>query len=328
MAEHDTPTEESGAHGDATGFAHVSVMRDEIVEVLSEVPDGIVVDATLGGAGHAAALLAANDGISILGLDRDEMALAAAGARLAAHGDRVTVRHTRFDGLAAAVQSLGAERLSGALFDLGVSSPQLDLADRGFSFRNDGPLDMRMDRSRGRTAADLVNTTDERTLAGILQRNGDERHARRIARAIIAARPISTTGELAEIVRDAVPAAARRHAGHPARKTFQAIRIEINDELSMLEGALTQALDLLAPQGRCAVLSYHSGEDRIVKHVFRAAAGEAPRPRPDLPPPPGHEASVSLLWRGARRPSGAEVERNPRAEAARFRAVEKLGAVA
>ena len=205
MAEHDTPTAESGAHSDATGFAHVSVMRDEIVEVLSEVPDGIVVDATLGGAGHAAALLAANDGISILGLDRDEMALAAASARLAAHGDRVTVRHTRFDGLAAAVQSLGAERLSGALFDLGVSSPQLDLADRGFSFRNDGPLDMRMDRSQGRTAADLVNTTDERTLAGILQRNGDERHARRIARAIIAARPISTTGELAEIVRDAFP---------------------------------------------------------------------------------------------------------------------------
>ncbi len=328
MAEHDTPTAESGAHGDATGFAHVSVMRDEIVEVLSEVPDGIVVDATLGGAGHAAALLAANDGISILGLDRDEMALAAAGARLAAHGDRFAVRHTRFDGLAAAVQSLGAEQVSGALFDLGVSSPQLDLADRGFSFRNDGPLDMRMDRSQGRTAADLVNTSDERTLAGILQRNGDERHARRIARAIVAARPISTTGELAEIVRDAVPAAARRHAGHPARKTFQAIRIEINDELAMLEGALTQALDLLAPQGRCAVLSYHSGEDRIVKHVFRDAAGEAPRPRPDLPPPPGHEASVSLLWRGARRPSDAEVERNPRAEAARFRAVEKLEAVA
>ena len=327
MAEHDTPTAGSGAHNDATGFAHVSVMRDEIVEVLSEVPDGIVVDATLGGAGHAAALLAANDGISILGLDRDEMALAAAGARLAAHGDRFAVRHTRFDGLAAAVQSLGAERVSGALFDLGVSSPQLDLADRGFSFRNDGPLDMRMDRSQGRTAADLVNTTDERTLAGILQRNGDERHARRIARAIIAARPISTTGELAEIVRDAVPAAARRHAGHPARKTFQAIRIEINDELAMLEGALTQALDLLAPQGRCAVLSYHSGEDRIVKHVFRDAAGEAPRPRPDLPPPPGREASVSLLWRGARRPSDAEVERTlVRKQPAS--AVEKLGAVA
>lgn len=328
MTEHDTSAAESGAHGDATGFAHVSVMLDEIVEVLSEVPDGIVVDATLGGAGHAAALLAAHGGISILGLDRDEMALSAAGARLAEHGERVALRHTRFDGLAEAVQSLGADRVSGALFDLGVSSPQLDLADRGFSFRNDGPLDMRMDRSQGRTAADLINTSDERALTGILQRNGDERHARRIARAIVAARPIATTRELADVVREAVPAATRRQPGHPARKTFQAIRIEINDELAMLEDALTQALDLLAPQGRCAVLSYHSGEDRIVKHVFRDAAGEAPRPRPDLPPPPGHEASVSLLWRGARRPSGAEVERNPRAEAARFRAVEKLGAVA
>ena len=252
------------------------------------------------------------------------MALAAAGARLAAHGDRFAVRHTRFDGLAAAVQSLGAERVSGALFDLGVSSPQLDLADRGFSFRNDGPLDMRMDRSQGRTAADLVNTSDERTLAGILQRNGDERHARRIA-AIVAARPISTTGELAEIVRDAVPAAARRHAGHPARKTFQAIRIEINDELAMLEGALTQALDLLAPQGRCAVLSYHSGEDRIVKHVFRDAAGEAPRRDPISL----HHLVTRRRCRccgGARRPM-APRSSAPRAEAARFRE-SKLGAVA
>ncbi len=328
MTEHDTSTAESGAHGDATGFAHVSVMLDEIVEVLSEVPDGIVVDATLGGAGHAAALLAAHGGISILGLDRDEMALSAAGARLAEHGERVALRHTRFDGLAEAVQSLGADRVSGALFDLGVSSPQLDLADRGFSFRNDGPLDMRMDRSQGRTAADLINTSDERALTGILQRNGDDRPGNASGVALVAARPIATTRELADVVREAVPAAARRQPGHPARKTFQAIRIEINDELAMLEDALTQALDLLAPQGRCAVLSYHSGEDRIVKHVFRDAAGEAPRPRPDLPPPPGHEASVSLLWRGARRPSGAEVERNPRAEAARFRAVEKLGAVA
>ncbi|MEM8705480.1 MAG: 16S rRNA (cytosine(1402)-N(4))-methyltransferase RsmH [Actinomycetota bacterium] len=324
----DTSTAGSEGNGSTADFDHVSVMLDEIVEVLRDVPDGIVVDATLGGAGHAAALLAANDGISILGLDRDEMALEAAGDRLSAYGDRVALRHTRFDGLAAAVRSLGAEQVSGALFDLGVSSPQLDLAERGFSFRHDGPLDMRMDRSQGRTAADLVNTTDERTLAGILQRNGDERHARRIARAIVAARPIATTAELADVVREAVPAAARRQPGHPARKTFQAIRIEINDELAILEDALTQALELLAPEGRCAVLSYHSGEDRIVKHVFRDAAGEAPRPRPDLPPPPGSEPQVSLLWRGARRPSDAEVVRNPRAEAARFRAIEKLGAAA
>lgn len=322
------PGDAVGDGGSGVSFDHASVMLDEIVETLSEVPNGLVVDATLGGAGHASALLAANDGLSILGLDRDEMALGAAEARLAPHGERVALRHTRFDGLADAVHSLGVEHLSGALFDLGVSSPQLDLADRGFSFRHDGPLDMRMDRSQGPTAADLVNSTDERALVGILQRNGDERHARRIARAIVAARPLHTTAELAEVVRDAVPAAARRGSGHPARKTFQAIRIEINDELVILEDALRQALDLLAPTGRCAVLAYHSGEDRIVKNVFRSGAGEGPRPRADLPPPPGHEATVKLLWRGARRPAEAEIERNPRAEAARFRAVEKLGAVA
>ena len=327
-AERGPATTAADASAGAGSFVHAPVMLDEIVETLAQVPDGVVVDATLGGAGHASALLAANDGLSILGLDRDEMALEAAGTRLAPHGDRVALRHTRFDGLAAAVRSLGAEHVSGALFDLGVSSPQLDLAERGFSFRHDGPLDMRMDRSQGRTAADLVNTTDERTLVSLLQRNGDERHARRIARAIVAARPLTTTAELADVVRDAVPAAARRGAGHPARKTFQAIRIEINDELVILEDALRQALDLLAPNGRCAVLAYHSGEDRIVKNLFRDEAGEAPRPRPDLPPPPGSEPTVRLLWRGARRPSEAEVERNPRAEAARYRAVEKLAEVA
>ncbi|MEM9201186.1 MAG: 16S rRNA (cytosine(1402)-N(4))-methyltransferase RsmH [Actinomycetota bacterium] len=324
----DTPQAEREQSPGAVEFDHAPVMLDEVVETLAPVPDGLVVDATLGGAGHSAALLAANDGLSILGLDRDEMALEAAGARLAPHGDRVALRHTRFDGLADAVRSVGANELSGVLFDLGVSSPQLDRADRGFSFRHDGPLDMRMDRSHGPTAADFVNTVDERTLTGVLQRNADERHARRIARAVIAHRPFATTGELAEVVRDAVPAAARRGAGHPARKTFQAIRIEINDELSMLERSLRQALDLLAPNGRCAVLSYHSGEDRIVKNVFRAAAGEAPRPRPDLPPPPGHEPTVRLLWRGAARPTEREVERNPRAEAARYRAVEKLAVAA
>lgn len=310
------------------GFEHASVMLDEVVSVLADVPPGVIVDATLGGGGHAEALLAARDEISILGLDRDEVALAAAGTRLAPHGERVTLRHTRFDGITDAVRSIGAEQISGCLFDLGVSSPQLDHADRGFSFRNDGPLDMRMDRSRGLTAADLVNGADERELISILRRNGDERHAPRIARAIVAARPIASTAQLADIVRDAIPAAARRTGGHPARKTFQAIRIEVNDELEILEDALRQALTLLAPAGRCAVLAYHSGEDRIVKQVFRDAAGEGPRPRPDLPPPPGSEASVSLLWRGAEKPSPAEVDRNPRAEAARFRAVQKLGEAA
>ncbi len=307
-------------------FVHEPVMLSEVVEVLADVPDGVVVDATLGGAGHAAALLGANDRISLVGLDQDRMALDAAEARLAPHGDRVTLRHRRFDDLADVVDSLGIAELAGCLFDLGVSSPQLDLAERGFSFRNDGPLDMRMDRQSPDTAADLVNGLDEASLAAIVRRNGDEPHARRIARAIVAARPIHSTAELADIVRAAVPAAARRRGGHPARRTFQALRIEVNQELEILDDALSQALALLAPRGRCAVLAYHSGEDRIVKRRFRDAAGEAPPPRPDLPPPPGYHAEVRLLWRGARTPSPAEISRNPRAESARFRAVEKLAA--
>lgn len=321
-------------HGDfattptSIDFEHDPVMLEEVVSTLAAVPEGVLVDATLGGAGHAAALLAESDHLSLIGLDRDERALAAAKGRLARFDERVSLRHARFDAISRTVRELGVEQVSACLFDLGVSSPQLDHPERGFSYRNDGPLDMRMDRSRGITAAELVNGTDEAELARILRANADERHAGRIARAIVAARPISNTVALATIVRDAVPAAARRTGGHPARRTFQAIRIEVNDELAILEHALRQALDLLAPHGRCAVLAYHSGEDRIVKRVFREAAGDAPRPRPDLPPPPGSDATVALVWRGVTTPSDAEIARNPRAEAARFRAVEKLAAVA
>jgi 16S rRNA (cytosine1402-N4)-methyltransferase len=310
----------------AAEFPHDPVMLSEVTAVLSDVPDGYVVDATLGGGGHAAALLAANEGLSLVGLDQDQMALDAAGARLAPHGDRVILRHRRFDGITEVVRDLGIDRLSGCLFDLGVSSPQLDRADRGFSFRNDGPLDMRMDQRAAVSADDLVNGLDEGALASLLRRHGDEPHARRIARAIVAARPIVSTAQLADIIRDAVPAAARRKGGHPARRSFQAIRIEVNQELEILDDALSQALALLAPEGRCAVLAYHSGEDRIVKRRFRDAAGERPPPRPDLPPPPDYVADVRLLWRGARKPSAEEIERNPRAEAARLRAVEKLAA--
>jgi 16S rRNA (cytosine1402-N4)-methyltransferase len=314
-------TEDSDAN-----FAHDPVMLAEVTEVLADVPDGVVVDATVGGGGHASALLMANERISLVGLDQDQMALDVAGARLAPHGDRVTLRRRRFDGLTEELRALGVVQLSGCLFDLGVSSPQLDRADRGFSFRHDGPLDMRMDQRATATAAELVNGLDERSLVGVLRRNADEPHARRIARAIVAARPVTSTAELADIIRSAVPAAVRRKGGHPARRSFQALRIEVNQELEILDDALRQALALLSPSGRCAVLAYHSGEDRIVKRRFRDAAGEAPPPRPDLPPPPGQVAEVRLLWRGARRPSAEEVTGNPRAEAARFRAVEKLAA--
>ena len=309
---------------DESRFEHEPVMVDEVVEVLEAVPPGVLVDATVGGGGHSAALLDAHDGITLIGLDQDEDALAAAGTALAGHRDRVELRRARFDELKSVVTGLGHREVTGVLFDLGVSSPQLDRAERGFSYQHDGPLDMRMDRDRGVTAADVVNGYPERELVRVLERHGDERHAARIARAIVAARPVRSTAELAEIIRDAIPAPARRRGGHPARRSFQAIRIEVNQELEVLDGALGQAIDILAPGGRCAVLSYHSGEDRIVKRCFRDAAGEAPPPRPGLPPPPGTQALVRLLWRGTRVPTPAEVERNRRAESARLRAVERL----
>ncbi|MXW75512.1 MAG: 16S rRNA (cytosine(1402)-N(4))-methyltransferase RsmH [Acidimicrobiaceae bacterium] len=305
-------------------FLHQPVMLDEVVTVLSDVPNGVVVDATLGGGGHTDALLNANEGLSVIGLDRDQEALDAACTRLAPHGERVIGMHRRFDAITEVVRELGHDRVSACLFDLGVSSPQLDSARRGFSYRQNGPLDMRMDRSGGITGAEVVNSYDERALTSLLRRHGDEPNAQRIARAIVAARPVTSTTELAEVVRDAVPAAVRRRKGHPARRTFQAIRIEVNQELEILQDALTQALSLLAPRGRCAVLAYHSGEDRIVKRCFRDAAGESTPPRPGLPPLLGQEATVRLLWRGVRKPGNDEVAGNRRSEAARLRAVEKL----
>lgn len=303
---------------------HQPVMVDEVVTLLSEVPDGIVVDATLGGGGHTAELLDANSRLSVVGLDRDPEALAAAQRRLAPHAERVVPLHRRFDEMAAVLRELDIERISGCLFDLGVSSPQLDSAQRGFSFRHCGPIDMRMDRSVGITGGDVVNSYDQGPLARLLRQYGDEPHAHRIARAIVEARPITSTVELAEVVRGAVPAAARRDRGHPARRTFQAIRIEVNEELEILGDSIKSALSLLAPRGRCAVLAYHSGEDRIVKHCFTEAAGETPPPRPGLPPLPDQQARVRLLWRGVRRPGAAEIGRNPRSQAARLRAVERL----
>lgn len=314
--------------GAAPGFAHQPVLVDLVVELFGPVPPGVVVDATLGGGGHAEALLEAHPHISILGLDQDPDAVAAARARLARFGERVTVRRTRFDEiarvLADVLPGLGQAGASGALFDLGVSSPQLDRPERGFSYRGSGPLDMRMDPSRPVRAADLVNGVPEAELARLLRAYGDERHAARIARAIVAHRPVTTTGELAEIVRDAVPAPARRRGGHPARRAFQAIRIAVNDELVILPATLDDAIDVLVPGGRCIAIAYHSGEDRIVKDRFRHAATGGWTGPSHLPTPPGVRPTVRLLRRGAWRPSDEETAANPRAEAARLRAVEKL----
>ena len=305
-------------------FAHDPVMKNEVVDTFRSVPAGVIVDATLGGGGHSEAILDARDDVSILGLDRDADALAAATDRLGRFGDRLMTHHCRFDALEQAMAVHSVEHISGALFDLGVSSPQLDRPERGFSYRNDGPLDMRMDADSPWSADDVVNGYPERQLVDIIRRYGDERFASRIAKAIVAARPIESTTRLAEIVTSAIPAPARRTGGHPAKRTFQAIRIEVNGELDVLPEALDSAIDALVPGGRLAVLSYHSGEDRIVKdRIRRAATGGCECP-PELPCVCGAVQTVRIVRRVAKRPESAERDANRRAASARFRVAEKI----
>lgn len=324
----------SGRHPDGTSpieglrmsqvFEHRPVMVDEVVELFRPVPSGTVVDATVGGGGHARALLGAHPQLRVLGLDRDEDALAASAQTLGPHMDRVILRRARFDALAEVAAAVGVGPVTGVLFDLGVSSWQLDAGERGFSYRVDAPLDMRMDRSDDRTAADVVNGYPEGELARSFVENGETRFAGRIAAAIVRHRPIATTGELVEIVRSAIPAPARRTGGHPAKRVFQAIRIEVNRELEVLVPAVTAALDLLAPGGRIVVLSYHSGEDRLVKQTLvNASTGGCTCP-PNLPCVCGAQPTVRLLNRGARKPQTGEIAVNPRAESARLRAAQKL----
>lgn len=307
-------------------FRHEPVMLREVLAVFEPINEGVVVDATVGGGGHASALLGAHADIHLVGLDQDQEALAAAAGVLAEHAERVDLRHARFDRLGAELDALGIETIAGVFFDLGVSSHQLDAAHRGFSFRHDGPLDMRMDPSTGRSAADLVNTLDADELARVLKSYGDERHARRVARAIVANRPFETTASLAQVVADAMPAASRRSPGHPARRTFQALRIAVNEELDVLGPALDEAIDRLRPGGRGAVLSYHSGEDRIVKRRLRAAAGLDQHRPAGLPAPDDDQATIELLRRGGTTATDAELEENPRASSARLRSFERTGA--
>ena len=302
---------------------HCPVMRDEVADILSKAPDGILLDATVGGGGHAAAALERHSGLQLVGLARDPNALRAAAARLRWCQHRVTLIHGRFDALAFVLDDLGYREISAALFDLGVSSAQLGQAGRGFSFRLEGPLDMRMDPTGGLTAAEIVNAADETFLRDLLRRNSDERFAGRISRAIVAARPLTTTTELAAVVSSAVPTSARRR-GHPARRTFQALRIEVNSELETLSEAISDAIERLVPGGRCVVLAYHSGEDRIVKTAMRRAAGHAPPQPRGLPPAVVPVKKARLLWRKPRTASTDERQLNPRASSARMRAVERV----
>ncbi len=305
-------------------FDHRPAMAGEVVSLLAPVPPGVIVDATVGGGGHAQAILDAHPQLTVLGIDRDPAAVAAASDALAPYGDRAVVRRARFDRIAQVVDELGRSPVSGVLFDLGVSSPQLDDAARGFSYRHDAPLDMRMDPAESRTAADVVNGLPESELARLLAANGEGRFARRIAAAIVAARPLATTGQLADVTREAIPAPARRRGGHPARRVFQAVRIEVNAELDVLDRALDAAVDLLVPGGRCLVLSYHSGEDRLVKQRFAEAVTGGCTCPPGLPCVCGARPRGRLVGRRARRPSAIEVEANPRAGSARLRAIERL----
>lgn len=304
-------------------------MVHDIVAVVEPVPPGLFLDATVGGGGHAEALLVAHPHLEILGLDQDRTAIDAAERRLARFGTRVRLRRVRFDQLGPVLAEIESTTdadlggLSGFLFDLGVSSPQLDRAERGFSYRNEGPLDMRMDTDGSLTAADVVNTYDRRELAAILRRNADERFASRIADAIVAARPFRTTTELARAVVAAIPAAARRTGGHPAKRTFQAIRIEVNDELGILASALEEALDALMVGGRGLVLTYHSGEDRIVKDAFRRRTATKSTPRLPVEPP---QPPYRLIRPASRQPKAVEIEKNPRAGSARLRAIERIAA--
>lgn len=305
-------------------------MVDEIVNVFATVPQGVVVDATLGGAGHSLKLLQKYDWMRVLGIDRDPLAVATCekiGAGQPGLGDRLMVRHGRFDQLPQIMASLNMTEISGALFDLGVSSPQFDLAERGFSYRHDGPLDMRMDTTAQLSAQDVVNGYDVERLTQVIRENSDERFAFRIAKAIVAARPIATTMQLAAIVADAIPAPARRTGGHPAKRTFQAIRIEVNNELDMLPGAIASAIEATAPGGRVAVLTYHSGEDRIVKRAFKDAEVDPQIENvasPFVHPLQSAHKRVRKV-RVTERPSADEIGRNSRASSARLRVVEKCG---
>ena len=319
----------------AQDFNHQPVLLAEVTELFSTVPTGVIIDATLGGAGHAAALLDSRDDIAIVGIDRDPDAIVAARRRLSRFAGRAAVVEGRFSEVAAIVAAgrhgAGAwpeldmvaapAPVVGILADLGVSSPQLDRAERGFSFAQDGPLDMRMDPTSGRSASALLESMDEHELTALLRENGEGRHARRIARAVLAARPIATTQQLVDVIDRAVPRAGRRK-GHVAARAFQGLRIAVNREIDELALLLDQAPSLLAPGGRLAVIAYHSGEDALVKHQMRAwADGDCTCP-PGLPCVCGATSSGTLISRRAVVATPEEIVRNPRARSARLRCFE------
>ena len=304
--------------------SHIPVLLEEALQALTPVSGSVYIDATLGGGGHAEAILKASAPAGrLLGLDADPRAIERVQERLTPFGSRVTLVQANFRHIGDVARSYGFSQADGILFDLGVSSFQFDEAAQGFSFSQEGPLDMRMDPTTGPSAADVVNTMDAEDLADILYRYGEERRSRRIARAIVANRPITTTTQLAQVVLKAI---GRKPGArlHPATRTFQALRIYVNDELDALEEALPQAISLLKPGGVLAVITFHSLEDRIVKHTFRKESRDCICPPHTPICTCGHIAQVKEIYRKGLTPSPDEIARNPRSRSARLRAVRKL----
>lgn len=309
-------------------FSHVSIMVREVMEALEPERGGIFVDCTAGGGGHSLEIAKRlPEGGRIVCLDRDDEAIAACTARLEPYKDKFTVVKTNFSGLSAALDLIGAEKIDGIMWDLGVSSHQLDDGDRGFSYSKEAPLDMRMDQSQTRSAWDVVNTYDERELIRIIRDYGEEKFANRIAQFICRAReekPVETTTELADIISQAIPAAQRRkEAQNPARRTFQAIRIEVNGELDAIAPSIEAAVERLNPGGRLAVITFHSLEDRIVKETFRKLSAGCTCP-PEFPVCVcGNKPKIKLLSRKPIVPGDDEQEENPRSRSAKLRTAEK-----
>ena len=317
----------------AAAPGHLPVMRDRVAELLGpalEPPGAVLVDATVGRAGHARVLLAAHPGLSLIGIDTDATAIAESRRALTSFGRRVLLVQAVYDELPRVLADAGHPAVQGVLFDLGVSSPQLDDLDRGFAYSRDAPLDMRMNQAAELTAADVLNTYPVDRLARVLRDYGEERYARRIADAVVRERaraPLRNTARLVEIVQASIPAPARRSGGHPAKRTFQALRIEVNGELDALARALPAALDAIALGGRIVALAYHSLEDRVVKRELAVRSTDSTPP--GLPVPlPEARPQLRLLTRGAERPTADEVAANPRAASARLRAAERIRAAA
>jgi 16S rRNA (cytosine1402-N4)-methyltransferase len=313
-----------------SSYSHQPVMVDRVVALLAPAldrPGAVLVDATVGLGGHTAAVLRRCPTARVVGLDRDAEALAIADSRLKEFAERLTLVHTVFDQIGEALPGVppGAP-VEGALFDLGISSLQVDARHRGFAYAEDSPLDMRMDQASGRTAAEVVNTYSASQLAWVIRSYGEERFARRIADAIVRERegaPFESSSRLVELIQNSIPAPARRAGGHPAKRTFQALRIEVNEELAVLRRALPAAIERLALGGRLVVLSYHSLEDRVVKQAIRSGTRvQVPDELPVVPP--DREPTLRDLLRGAERASVEEITNNPRAASVRLRAAERI----